>query len=409
MKLPPTFEIASLVLIFGLLLVAYSLLTKILSRWRLPVVIAGIAIGILAHEVSAAFPMLMAERGEGLLEFLGTVGIVCLLFRVGLEADVASLRKQFRSAAFLWIANVSASALAGFAAARWLLEFDLITSLVIAVALSATNVAIPVEVWRSSGQLKSANGQRFLEVAELDDISAVLLMALLFAVMPEMVTPQSESLWPTIWTTLGVFTIKLTCFLGFCRFFAKCVEKPVTDLFQHSHPVVVVAGIGFIIAAFAGMLGFSVAVGAFFAGLAYSRDPRAVKIDGQFESLYEFFTPFFFIYLGFQVPLHVLGSGLVVGGVLVVVAVFGKLAGTVLPARRSSSWRDSVTFGVSMVPRAEIALLIVATAGTMGAYRLPETVFPGMILVTLVTSSVVPCVLHKLLAKPHRLVHAPAS
>jgi Kef-type K+ transport system membrane component KefB len=408
MKLPPTFEVSLLVLVFGVLLLTYTLLTVGLTKWHVPAVIGGIVLGIVAREISGNFPSLMAERGDGILEFLGTVGIVCLLFRVGLEADVACLQRQFKGAAFLWVANVSVSAFAGFAAAWWWLDFDFLTSLIIAVALSATSVGIPVEVWRTSGKLKSAGGQRFLEVAELDDISAVLLMALLFAVVPVIAGPHAENVWPVLGTTMIWFTLKLIGFFAFCAFFAKYVEQPVTDFCQKAHPIIAVAGIGFMIAALAGMLGFSVAVGAFFAGLAYSRDPRAIKIDAQFESLYEFFTPFFFIYLGFQVPAHLLGQGLAVGGVLLFVAVLGKLVGTVLPARLSASWRDSFAFGVSMVPRAEIALLIVAAAGSMGVYRLPETVFPGMIFVTLATSLGVPFVLERLLVDNSQSPHVPA-
>jgi Kef-type K+ transport system membrane component KefB len=61
---------------------------------------------------------------------------------------------------------------------------------------------------------------------------------------------------------------------------------------------VVVAGISFLIAALAGLLGFSVAIGAFFAGLVFSRDPDSVKLDGLFDTFYEIFVPFFFIGIG---------------------------------------------------------------------------------------------------------------
>ena len=70
---------------------------------------------------------------------------------------------------------------------------------------------------------------------------------------------------------------------------------------------------------------------------------------------------------------------------------------TVFQARLTSGWKDSVIFGVSIVPRAEFALLIVATASTLGQQHLPEAVFPGMILVTLVTSIGVPLVLNRFL------------
>jgi Kef-type K+ transport system membrane component KefB len=394
MKVPAADEMPLVVLILGVLLVLYMLSSALLKKYRLPEVMAGIAIGMAAREISEYFPF---EHGWRILEFMGTLGIVTLLFRAGLEANITSLRQQFKGAVFLWFCNVSVSAMAGFAAARWWLDYDLVTSLAIAVALSATSVGIPIEIWRNSGKLRSNNGQRMLEVAELDDISAVLLLALLLALIPTLSGADSTDIWTILSATLGLFAVKLFGFFALCWCFAKYLEKRVTDFFRQSHPVVVVAGIGFILSAVAGMLGFSVAIGAFFAGLCFSRDSHSAKSDGQFELLYELFTPFFFIYLGFQVPLHLLWVGLTAGGALLVVAVFGKLLGTILPARIHSSWRDSVIFGVSMVPRAEIALLIVATAGAIGEHRLPDAVFPGMIMVSLVTCVGVPLVLERLL------------
>jgi len=120
----------------------------------------------------------------------------------------------------------------------------------------------------------------------------------------------------------------------------------------------IAAAIGVVIAAIAGLLGFSLAVGALFAGLVFSRDPEAVRVEASFIALYEMLVPFFFIVIGLQVNWGVLNDGLAIGGVFLVFAVAGKFVGTWVPARLTCTTAGASLIAVSMVPRAEITLVI---------------------------------------------------
>lgn len=91
-----------------------------------------------------------------------------------------------------------------------------------------------------------------------------------------------------------------------CLVLFRYLEKPMTRLFERLEPspdpMLMVAGTAFIIAALAGLMGFSalkdtashIAVGTFFAELAFCRDPDAINFDASFGTLYDFFVPFFF-------------------------------------------------------------------------------------------------------------------
>jgi hypothetical protein len=103
--------------------------------------------------------------------------------------------------------------------------------------------------------------------------------------------------------------------------------------------MIMITGIGFIIAATAGLLGFSIAIGAFFAGLIYSRDPQAIKMQTSFTPLYDFFTPFFFIGIGLDIDPNTLPNAFGPASVLLLVAIVGKLIGTWLPAVPAVGWR----------------------------------------------------------------------
>jgi Kef-type K+ transport system membrane component KefB len=92
-----------------------------------------------------------------------------------------------------------------------------------------------------------------------------------------------------------------------------------------------VIGIGFIIAAIAGFLVFSVAIGAFCAGLVFSRDQKAVKMEASFIPLYEFFTPFFFITIGLDIEITSLTRSIPLALVLLAAAVIGKMLANGIP------------------------------------------------------------------------------
>ncbi|MFZ7110278.1 MAG: cation:proton antiporter [Desulfatiglandales bacterium] len=80
------------------------------------------------------------------------------------------------------------------------MKFSWITSLIVTTALTATSVGISFSVWEDEGALQSSNGELLIDIAELDDISAVVLMALLFSILPLLQNdcPSSASVWTSL-------------------------------------------------------------------------------------------------------------------------------------------------------------------------------------------------------------------
>jgi Kef-type K+ transport system membrane component KefB len=163
--------------------------------------------------------------------------------------------------------------------------------------------------------------------------------------------------------------------------------------------MIMVIGIGFIIAAVAGLMGFSVAIGAFFAGLVFSRDPRAVRMEESFTPLYEFFTPFFFIGIGLSIDPTMLITALGLGFILLIAAVLGKVIGAGGPAFLTLGSTGSLLLGVSMVPRAEIAMVIMERGYKLGDWAVPPEVFGAMAVVSAATCLISPVILRLLLKR----------
>ncbi|MEX2465703.1 MAG: cation:proton antiporter [Gemmatimonadota bacterium] len=327
--------------LLGLLIVSAIFIQSALNRIGVPSLVGFLALGFLLRLADGAWTLLPSE-GFTMLGLLARLGIIALLFRVGLESDVGKLRAQLGRAGPIWLGSVLVSGMSGYAAARWLLDFDVVPSLFAGVALTATSVGVSVSVWRERDALGGDTGALLLDTVELDDFSGVLLMAVLFNMAPLLRNGMGGDLFGPLATTLAVVLLKASVF----------------------------------------------AIGAFFAGLVFSRDPDSVRLDASFEDLYALVVPFFFIWLGF---------GLDPG----VAAIVGKVAGTTLPALPSLGWAGGLAVGMSVVPRAEIMMVIMERGLQLGAWAVPPRLFGASVGVVLVTSAVFPLLVGRLLeARP---------
>lgn len=398
----PEFEVTHLILVLGGIILLTILVGAGLKRIGVPSLIGFMILGFLLRVADSHWTFL-SEEAIGIFDFLATVGIIFLLFRVGLESNLPGLKRQLKPASVIWLGNILFSGILGYVMSYFVLGLDLIPSLFVAIALTATSVAISVAVWQEAKAINSPTGELLVDVAEMDDISAMVLMALLFTTAPMLREGLDSTVVGVLFETLGWLSFKLVGFGVFCALFSRYLEHPITHLFRRigetPAKLLMIAGFGLIIAALAEFLGLSVAIGAFFAGLIFSRDPETVKLDTPFGTLYGFFTPFFFIGIGLNIDPGTLTTGLGIGGALLVVAIIGKLVGTGGPATLTTAWPGSLLLSISMVPRAEIALVIMQRGLNLGEWAVPGDVFSGMVVVVAVTAVISPMILRVLLKR----------
>ena len=398
----PEFEVTHLILVLGGIILLTILVGSGLKRIGVPSLIGFMILGFLLRVADSHWAFL-SEEAIGIFDFLATVGIIFLLFRVGLESNLPGLKRQLKPASVIWLGNILFSGILGYVMSYFVLGLDLIPSLFVAIALTATSVAISVAVWQEAKAINSPTGELLVDVAEMDDISAMVLMALLFATAPMLREGLDSTVVGVLFETLGWLSFKLVGFGVFCALFSRYLEHPITHLFRRigetPAKLLMIAGFGLIIAALAELLGLSVAIGAFFAGLIFSRDPETVKLDTPFGTLYGFFTPFFFIGIGLNIDPGTLTTGLGIGGALLVVAIIGKLVGTGGPAMLTTGCPGSLLLSISMVPRAEIALVIMQRGLNLGEWAVPGDVFSGMVVVVAVTAVISPMILRVLLKR----------
>jgi len=399
-------ELLLVILLIGTTIVLALLVKSGLESIGFPSLVGYVTLGFFIRLADSQGELLSVEAQKA-YKLLSDIGIICLLFEVGLKSNLAGLIRQLRHASIIWISNILFSGVLGYVASYFILNIAWIPSLFISVALTATSVGVTVALWKEANALTSPDGELAIDVAELDDLSGIILMAMIFAVAPILELSLETPVLPRLAQASGILLSKLLIFVAFCLLFSRYAEHPITLFFQKVAPppdlMIMIAGIGFIIAAIAGLLGFSIAIGAFFAGLIYSRDPQAVKMQTSFTPLYEFFTPFFFIGIGLDIDPNTLTNALGPGFVLLVVAIVGKLIGTWLPAVPAVGWSNALLVGISMVPRAEIAMVIIRRGRLLGEWAVPPHVFSAMVGVSFATCIIAPIVLHYALRRwPHK-------
>lgn len=395
-------DYAILLLFMGFVTLLIVPVKALLGLVGVPALVGYILLGAILSFAIAGTDVLTPGFEDG-VEFLAKLGIVALLFRAGLESDLKQMVKQLRNAAAVWVSDVSVSASLVFAVVYFWPGMGLIPALFSGIAASATSISVSIVVWEDSGAIDTREGAMLLDVAELDDLSSMLLMSVLFAVAPMLKTIPSDGI---VFVALQTAVVELAWFVIFCAAcygFSRYVEHRFRLLFNRLDKrvgtMLFAAGTMLLIAAGAELIGFSIAVGALFAGLAFSDDPQATRIDKAIEILVALFGPFFFLTIGLSLDLSQISEALGLTALMLAAAVSGKLLGAGLPSAALLSQSSGMLIGASMIPRAEIFLIVMLQGLSLGPWAVPPELYAAAVVTCLITCLLGPVAVAR--ALPH--------
>ncbi|WP_372674866.1 cation:proton antiporter [Aquicoccus sp.] len=390
----------AMLLLMGLVTLLAVPMRAVFARVSMPSMIGFILLGA-ALSIGSITTGFANDTLNEQVPFLAKIGIVVLLFRIGLESDLGKLRRQIGRAALIWLPNMVLGGIAAFVLVVLWPGLGLIPALFTGIAASATSIGVSAGIWEGAGALDSDTGALLLDAAELDDVSAVVLLSVLFAVGPLLKQPEGAAiLAPAL--KAGAIQLMLTALFSVaCYLFSRWLEKPLSDGFAKlsptDGPIVLATGAAFVIASMAEFMGLSMAIGALFAGLAFSRDPAERSIDEAFGILLTVFGPFFFVAIGLSVDITVPVEGMGLAAALAGMALIGKLLGAGLPAAAMRGWRQGALIGFSMVPRAEIFLLVMLFGLTLGPWAVPQVLYNAAVLASIVTCIIGPAIVGMML------------
>ena len=370
-----------------------------LGRLALPGLVAFVAVGLALSAADSAHGLLSPFVSEQ-IDFLARLGLVALLFRVGLESDLGRLAGQLRRAAAIWLPNMVVPAALAFALVWAWPGLGPVPALLTGIAASATSIGVSVAPWEEAGALDIDDGALMLDVAELDDLSAVVLLGVVFAVAPGL--QEGGGIAAEALRAGAAQTGKIAAFAAACYAFSRLAERRLTALFtgldRRTGPFVFAAGAVFLIAAAADALGFSMAIGALFAGFAFSSDPEERPIDEAFAPVLALFGPFFFLSIGLSVETADIAGSAGLAAALFAVLVLGKLAGAGLPAWALAGGRTGLRIGASMIPRAEIFLVVMVHGLGLGPWAVSPELYTAAVLAALASCLLGPLLVGRLLA-----------
>jgi len=321
---------------------------------------------------------------------LGHLGAAILLFTIGLEFKMKELLKL--RYAVIGLFGVLIPWVSGFGLAL-LFDFEPGRASLIGVALSATSIAITADTLREMGRLDSTAAKAIIGAAVIDDVLALLALSISLQV------GNGE----TPLTDIGFMLMKAIVFLAVGvflsqRYIRDWIYKFDTTAFaqRYTEAVFVLAMmLAFAYAILAELMGLSAIIGAFVAGV--SLEGVHLKHSRNFHEGSDYlrivFGAIFFVSLGILVDLSAFTTDMMVFLLaLTTVAITSKFIGCGLPAKlMGMSNRDSITVGVGMVPRGEIAMVVALLALNSGA--IGQAAYIAMVLMSLLTAVFTPLVL----------------
>jgi Na+:H+ antiporter len=329
-------------------LMAAKLMAEAFERIRQPAVVGEIIAGIIIGPAALGW----VQPSEA-LDALAEIGVIFLLFTVGLETRPSDILKVGPTALITGALGVIAPFIAGWGLLSLWPGYTGIEAIFMGAAMVATSVGITARVLYAMKLISSEAGKVILAAAVIDDVIGLLVLAVVSSVASGEVNYFHIAL--TAILAVGFTVIMIT--VG--SRVVKSVKQPVKDL-KIGHSLLIFALLlCFGLAALASLIGIAGIIGAFLAGVALSESTDGTRLHQQSETLAEFLTPFFLVAIGMKLDLKVFLSPKValLSAAVIALAMLTKFVGCGLGALRMGK-RRAIQVGVGMIPRGEVGIVV---------------------------------------------------
>jgi Kef-type K+ transport system membrane component KefB len=370
-----------------IIFVAAQIGAEIATRLKLPGVVGEIAAGCL---VGPSVLGLITPSEP--LEVLAEIGVVLLLFSVGLETRLDDLKKIGRSAFLVGILGVVIPFALGTLWAHTS-GFDWSKSLFVAAAFVATSAGITARVLQELGALQRVESRVILGAAVIDDILAMLLLGVVVALQAGGEIKVGQLAFVLV-EAVGFLAVIGWVGTRVMRRKSHWLDRPANPLSPLTIVLALCLGLAFLSTKF----GLAAIIGAFLAGMIASETTQRETLEHQTQPLLALLTPFFFVLTGSKIDLKELASAdaLLMLAVVTLIAIASKFAGGFLGAL-SLGKRSASIVGVGMVPRGEVGVVIASLGLTAGVFS--PRIYAVIVAMSLLTAMITPPVLAVLLKK----------
>lgn len=402
--------------LYGILeLAAVMVLAKVgaeaFERVRQPAVLGELAVGMgLSALGLAGVAGIAAWKQSDVLHIAAEIGVILLLFEVGLESHIEELLEVGWSALLVATLGVITPMVLGYGVAAWFLpEQPWYVALFVGGTLTATSVGITARVLRDLGKLDTKEARIVLGAAVVDDVLGLIVLAVISGLVSSVARGGAATVSPAL---VAVIIGKAAAFLAGAIFIGRFLHVNALRLGAHFHvagiPLVIAISFCFTLAAVAGLMGLAPIVGAFAAGLVLEPSDYEIyrrkgeqPIEDLIRPLTTFLTPVFFVMMGLRTDLAAFLSTniLAFAAVVTLAAILGKQVCSLGVLERGVR---RVVVGVGMIPRGEVGLIFTSIGASLAVAGRPvfsSDLVSAMIVMVIVTTLVTPPLLKWLLGR----------
>lgn len=367
MHASPFYELTALLTLAALLGFVGMLL-------RQPMVVSFIAVGVLAGP--SGFDLVQSRQN---IDLLAELGIAVLLFLVGLKLDIKLIRTLGPVALATGLGQVVFTSLFGFFIAL-ALGFDSVTSVYVAVALTFSSTIIIVKLLSDKREMESLHGRIAIGFLIVQDLVVVIAMIVLSAFG---IGLEGDGVALTSMASVLLYGVALVIFIGV---FVRFAANPLMRRVARSQELLVIVAIGWaaLLASLADYLGLSKELGGLLAGVSLASTPFREATVARLSALRDFLLLFFFIALGSQLDLGLLGNQLSPAIVFSIFVLIGNpLIVMVIMAVMGYRKRTGFLAGLTVAQISEFSLIFIAMGMRLG--HLPAEALGLVTLVGLIT------------------------
>ena len=376
----------------GILLAAAKLMGELFSRIKLPIVLGELLAGMIIGPFALGAFLLHPETGESILKIgpelrtLGEIGAIVILFMAGLEMTPKEFLRGGKASFTVGTLGVVVPFFAGLLVFQ-AFGYDALQAMMIATALTATSIAISIQVLKEFNKIKSPEARLIIAAAVVDDILAIAVLSVVtsFGGAEALDNVDLMDVTFTILKVLGFFAAILIAAIFI-------LPKVITPrIWKSTGSVEGIATASFFgAAAIAGTLGLSPIVGAFAVGMALSATKVFEKIENFISRIGLIFAPLFFAIIGAQVDFRTVNLDvLMLSAVVIAIAISTKLLGCGLPSILFLKNKTAgMRVGIGMISRGEVGLIVAGVGLSSGV--LTGDVYTTIVLMVAVTTIITP-------------------
>jgi Kef-type K+ transport system membrane component KefB len=395
-----TEPVVPVILALAIILVGAKLGGHLAGAVGQPPVLGELIVGVILGNIGlAGFGDFAFIRENAIIEVLASIGVLILLFEVGLESTVGEMMKVGVSSLLVAVLGVVAPFALGWGVGALMLpDHSPYVHAFLGATLTATSVGITARVLKDLGRSTTAEAKIILGAAVIDDVLGLVILAVVSGVISAAGSGQPFTL-----DQAGIILLKSALFL----FGALAIGVKLSPrLFKYAaklegRGVLIATALAFcfMLSWFAAEIGLAPIVGAYAAGLVLEKahgqefvGKGELQLEQLITPISNFLVPVFFVLMGMKVDLMAFGQPGVLGlaGLLTLAAIGGK---QVCSFGAIGKGLDRLTIGLGMIPRGEVGLIFanVGLGLTVAGERVvDEGIFSAVVIMVIVTTLVAP-------------------